>query len=183
MWCAAGIQALKPPSQTFADIGTVLDHLLKLWCWRRRLDPRIPSSKPFVATYESWGQANCIGFISHIERYGDAFAELHRLGVIAISLPVSTASCERSFLASRHIKTWVRNSMSNEKLDCVSLLAIERERTQSIDTDKIVDAFAAIHNNRRIALKYTSIYSYLLLYTSIRLNFISVWKFVQSDKV
>ena len=37
--------------------------------------------------------------------------------------------------------------MSNEKLDCVSLLANELKRTQSLDTDKIVDAFAAAHNN------------------------------------
>jgi len=43
--------------------------------------------------------------------------------------------------------------MSNEKLDCVSLLAIERERTKSLDTEKIVDAFSAAHNNRRIVLK------------------------------
>jgi len=30
------------------------------------------------------------------------------------------------------------------------LLAIERERTQSLDTDKIVDAFSAAHNYRRM---------------------------------
>jgi len=49
-----------------------------------------------------------LAFISHIERYGDAFAELHMLGVIAIPLPVSTASCERSFSALRHIKIWMK---------------------------------------------------------------------------
>jgi len=93
--------------------------------------------------------------MSHMERCEDAFAELHRLGVIAISLPVSvsTASCEHSFSALRHMKNWVKNSLSNDKLDCVSLLAIERERAQPIDTDKIVDAFSAAHNNRRIVLK------------------------------
>ena len=65
-----------------------------------------------------------VGFISHIERYKEAFPELYRLGVIAISLPVSTASCERSFSALRHIRTWVRNSIFNEKLDSVAVLAI-----------------------------------------------------------
>lgn len=60
---------------------------------------------------------------------------VYRLGVIAISLPVSTASCERSFSALRHIKTWVRNLISNEKLDMRgSILAIERERAQSLNT-------------------------------------------------
>ena len=47
--------------------------------------------------------------------------------------------------------------MSNEKLDCTSSLVFERGRTQSLDTDKIVDAFAAALNNRRIAMKYTSV--------------------------
>jgi len=52
-------------------------------------------------------------FVSFIGRYGDAFHELLRLGSIAVALPVNTASCERSFSALRHIKTWVRNSISN----------------------------------------------------------------------
>jgi len=91
-----------------------------------------------------------VGFVSHIEQFKAAFAELYRLGVIAICLPVSTASCERSFSAPRHIKTWVRNSMSNEKLDSVSIVAIEREKAQSLDNDKVTDGFAAVHNNRRI---------------------------------
>ena len=84
-----------------------------------------------------------VGFISHIERYKEAFPELYRLGIIAISLPVSTASCERSFTALRQIRTWVRNSIFNEKLDSVAVLAIERERTQSLDIDRIIDVFAA----------------------------------------
>ena len=84
--------------------------------------------------------------------YGDAFHELHRLGKIAVALPVSTASCERSFSALRHIKTWVRNSMSNGRLSNVAVLAIERERTMSISNEKVIDAFAVAHKNRRIAL-------------------------------
>ena len=93
-----------------------------------------------------------VSFVSFIERYQDAFPEVYRLGVIAVCLPVSTASCERSFSALRQIKTWVRNSMSSEKLSSLAILAIERERTQSLDNEKIIDAFAVNHNNRRIAL-------------------------------
>ena len=39
-----------------------------------------------------------------------------------------------------------------EKLSNLAILAIERERTQSLDNEKIIDAFAVNHNNRRIAL-------------------------------
>lgn len=90
--------------------------------------------------------------VSYIQRYKEAFPELYRLGAIAISLPVSTASCERSFSALRHIKTWVRNSISNDKLQCVALLAIEKERTEALNNDVVIDAFAKAHKNRRILL-------------------------------
>ena len=42
--------------------------------------------------------------------------------------------------------------MSNGRLSSVAILAIERERTNSISSDKVIDAFAAAHRNRRIAL-------------------------------
>jgi len=44
--------------------------------------------------------------------------------------------------------------MSNEKLQSVAKLAIENERTQLLDNEKVIDAFAASHENRRIALFY-----------------------------
>jgi len=42
--------------------------------------------------------------------------------------------------------------MSNEKLNRVGILAIERERAQSLDNDKVIDAFTSVHKNRRIKL-------------------------------
>ena len=92
-----------------------------------------------------------VGFVTCLAD-SEAFHELYRLGRIAIALPVIAASCERSFSALRHIKTWVRNSTSNLRLANLSLLAIERERTLSLCSEKVVDAFAHAHKNRRIAL-------------------------------
>jgi hypothetical protein len=93
-----------------------------------------------------------VTFVSFTGRYGDAFHELRRLGKIAVAPPVSTASCERSFSPLRHIKTWVRNSMSNVRLSNVAVLAIERERTMFMSSEKVIDVFAAAHQNRRVAL-------------------------------
>jgi len=42
--------------------------------------------------------------------------------------------------------------MSNGRLSNVAILAIEHERTMSISNEKIIDVFAAAHQNRRIAL-------------------------------
>jgi len=149
-----GIQALTPSSDNFGDYASIqpfaelyqadlsdLSH--ELHQARRLLERMTDTDRP----------TTLVGFVSHIEQFRAAFPELYRLGTIAVCLPVSTASCERSFSALRHIKTWVRNSMSNVKLGSVAILAIERERAQSLKNDKVIDAFAAVHKNRRIMLK------------------------------
>jgi hypothetical protein len=139
-----GIQALNPSSKNFADFGCirefaevfkadVTDLMHELHQAQRLVQRMSDDSKP----------TTLVSFMSYLGRYKEAFPELYRLGTIAIALPVSTASCERSFSALRHIKTWVRNSISNNKLLSVSILAIERERAVCLQTDKIIDAFAA----------------------------------------
>jgi len=73
---------------------------------------------------------------------------------------VTSASYERSFSALLHIKTRVRNSMSKGRLSNVADMAIEREHTMSISHEKIIDAFAAAHQNRPTALiKYRQVVS------------------------
>ena len=42
---------------------------------------------------------------------------LYKLLQVAIALPVSSANCERSFSAMRRIKTWLRTTMLQERLD------------------------------------------------------------------
>jgi hAT family C-terminal dimerisation region len=89
-----------------------------------------------------------VSFVSGLAHYKEAFPEVLRLGKIAIALPVSTAACERSFSAFRHIKTWVRNSIGHSKMRNVALLTIESERALALNNDNnddIVDRFAAAH--------------------------------------
>ena len=91
--------------------------------------------------------SSLVGFVAYVARYAEAFHELYRLGRIAVALPVSTASCERSFSASlRQIKTWVRNTISDSKLCSVAVLG------NSMSIADVVDAFAVAHKNRHIAL-------------------------------
>ena len=156
-----GIQALNPSSEYFADFGQIkpfaeaykanLEDLQHELYQAKRLVERMGESGTDSTTLHC-KPTTLIGFVACLARYGEAFHELCRLGRIAIALPVSTASCERSFSALRHIKTWVRNSTSNTRLANLSLLATERERTLSLSCEKVVDAFAHAHKNRRIAL-------------------------------
>jgi hypothetical protein len=66
------------------------------------------------------------------------------------TFPVSSVACERSFSKMKLIKNYAQNSMSDERLSDLSVLAIERDF--QIDFEKVVDVFATKHKNSRIIL-------------------------------
>ena len=91
-------------------------------------------------------------FLSFIHPYKSAFDCLYRLLLIAVTLPVTSASCERSFSKMKIVKTFLRNSMTSERLSNIALLSIASKRAESIDFDSFVDEFDSRHDNRRIKL-------------------------------
>ena len=50
------------------------------------------------------------------------------------------------------VKTFLRNSMTSERLSNIAILSIESKRAESIDLDNFVDEFDSRHDNRRIKL-------------------------------
>ena len=55
---------------------------------------------------------------------------------------MSNASGERSFSALKRVKYYLRNTMTEDKLNSMSLLYIEQEVLSEMDTTKIIDDFA-----------------------------------------
>ena len=68
----------------------------------------------------------------------------------ALTIPVSSASAERSFSALKRIKTYLRSTMNEDCLTHPSIISIESDISKNIDYDKVVDKFASV--SRRIAL-------------------------------
>lgn len=87
-----------------------------------------------------------------IEPFKEVFHELFRLCKIAIAIPVSTASCERSFSTLKLVKTYLRSTMDDDRLSNLGVLSVESRRAKSLDLEEFVNRFAAHHNNRRIQL-------------------------------
>lgn len=70
---------------------------------------------------------------------------------MALTLLISSATCERSFSALRKIKTWLRVTMGQERLTDLSILYyIEKDLTKLININKVIDSFA--EKDRRINL-------------------------------
>lgn len=81
----------------------------------------------------------------------DVYPNLFKLLQVAITLPISSATCERSFSAMRRIKTWLRTSMVQNRFNALSVLNIEKQLSKTIDNSEIVDQFSK--KNRTIILK------------------------------
>lgn len=61
---------------------------------------------------------------------------------ILLTLPVSVASGERSFSKLKLIKTYLRSSMTQERLVGLATLSIEQEIAQTIDLSELVSTFS-----------------------------------------
>ena len=78
----------------------------------------------------------------------NTFPNLYQLIQCALVIPISSATCERSFSAMRKIKTWLRTSMSQHRFDNMSIIYIKKDI--KINAEEIVEVFAK--KDRRLAL-------------------------------
>ena len=68
---------------------------------------------------------------------------------IFLTLPVTVASAERSFSKLKLIKSYLRSTMSQDRLSGLSILSIENERARKVDLSNIVKTFAEQNARRR----------------------------------
>ena len=93
----------------------------------------------------------------HEEGIGTILPSYQAAVAILGAIPATSCSAERSFSALRRIKTYLRNSMKEERLSNVAILNIERKTTNFIEMnhmDDIIDKFARQHETRANLLLY-----------------------------
>ena len=90
-----------------------------------------------------------IAKIFYQEKAYKDYPQLYALFKIYLAIPVTSVVSERSFSTLKRIKSYLRNSIGQERLSSLAILSIEKELTISIDIDQIIDKFAS--KNRRLA--------------------------------
>ena len=78
------------------------------------------------------------------------FPEMLKLINIMLTLPVGTATVERSLSQMKMIKTRLRNRLNGTNLKRLMQIAIEGPEMKLVDFDEVLDVFR--ENNRRISL-------------------------------
>ena len=141
------LQSCNPVSNHFLDV----DHLQPLIDTYSLDKQTLESEFPLVKrTLAKKAMQDTSDAILELAPLSAAFPASLQLLQIAMTISVSTAKCERCFSALKRIKSYLRNSMSEQRLSDLAILSIERDFSDSLELDFVVDNFA--HKNRRIIL-------------------------------
>ena len=76
-------------------------------------------------------------------------SEVNKLLQLYLTFPVTTATAERSFSALRRLKTFLRSTMTECRLNNLFLLYVHKSMTDALDSSHIAKDFVSV-NSRRI---------------------------------
>jgi len=80
----------------------------------------------------------------------DTFPNVYKLMHVALAIPISSATCERSFSSMRRINTYLRSNMEQDRFTDLSIINIERKLSNQIDNEQILNKFS--EKERRMQL-------------------------------
>jgi hypothetical protein len=78
------------------------------------------------------------------------FHQFNRLLRLYLTLPVTTATAERSFSVMNRTKTCLRSTMTQTRLNSVFLTHIYKEKTDAIDLKSLCSTFASKNEQRKL---------------------------------
>ncbi len=67
-------------------------------------------------------------------------------------VPISSAEAERSFSGLRRLKTWLRSTMTQKRLNDIAVCHIHQERLDRLDRQKIAQQYVQGDERRRDVL-------------------------------
>ena len=73
---------------------------------------------------------------------------------ILLTIPCSSAEAERSFSGLRRLKTYLRSSMAQARLNHLAVLHVHQDMTDGIDVDAIAKDFVAKCDSRKVTFGF-----------------------------
>ncbi|KAI3687482.1 hypothetical protein L1987_81179 [Smallanthus sonchifolius] len=91
---------------------------------------------------------NPIDVLKHLNELQENFPNARIAYRIMLTIPVTVASAERSFSKLKLLKSYLRSTMTQERLSGLAMIAIENEILESINCEEMIKEFA-VKNARR----------------------------------
>lgn len=88
------------------------------------------------------------------KRNSHAVTQVMRLLQLYLVCPASTATAERSFSQLRQIKSYLRSTMKQERLNHLMLLASYPEELDNLDIEKLMKEFIMRNDQRSNTFHY-----------------------------
>lgn len=76
------------------------------------------------------------------------FREVEALLRLVMVVPASSAEAERSFSALRRLKTWLRTSMTQTRLNSLAICHVHQDKLDSLDRRQICQRFVDLNDDR-----------------------------------
>ena len=86
---------------------------------------------------------------NHTESTKECLSEVHKVLIFYMSVPISSATAERSSSVMRRIKSWLRSTMSENSLNNKMFATIHKDRIDAVDSERVAKVFVASSEQRR----------------------------------
>ena len=101
--------------------------------------------KEAYETDKPWTSIKILEFV----KSDDMFPNVMIAYRILLTIPVTVASAERSFSKLKLLKSYLRTTMTQDRLNGLAILSIENDMLENIKYDSIIDDFAYKSATRR----------------------------------
>ncbi|PRQ29555.1 putative HAT dimerization domain-containing protein [Rosa chinensis] len=95
-------------------------------------------------TDRSWTSIQIMEFAKKMDMFPSVMVAYR----ILLTIPVTVASAERSFSKLKLLKSYLRTTMTQDRLNGLAILTIERNMLANVDYKKIIDDFASRNAKR-----------------------------------
>ena len=79
----------------------------------------------------------------------DFFCEIVKVTKLLLTMPATNAESERSFSALRRVKTWLRSTMTQQRLNHVMILHIHKDMIDKLDLKRVAQDFTDKNERRK----------------------------------
>jgi len=92
--------------------------------------------------------------------YKNMLSEIDKLLVILFTIPITSATSERGFSSVRRLKTFLRSTMTQRRLNNLFLLYIHTHLTDTVDLTSVAKQFVSANLHRIIFITFKCFYSH-----------------------
>ncbi len=125
-------------------------------------DTGMPDSYQAAAVNKIPSFSDALQLLCHL-KYNllDAYPVVSKVYAIAVAIPVSSLTAERTYSALKRVISRIRSSMVQDRLECLLLMTFERNIFRLLDYDELIDTFG--HGSQELSKALFQIWNNVLL--------------------